>query len=90
MATRAAAELTGQAEHSLMPALETGSARPGPTRTGRRAGLDRARSRQRFVAALHEHPITGSGFPLLPPANEPRGSTFIDLAMFTRDQSFLH
>jgi len=47
-------------------------------------------SRQRFVATLHEHPIVVSGVPLLYAANEHRGSTFVDLAMFTRDQRFLH
>lgn len=47
-------------------------------------------SRQRFVAALHEHRIAVSGFPLHYAVNEHRGSTFVDLAMFTRDQRFLH
>ena len=47
-------------------------------------------SRQRLMAALHERPIVVSGFPLLYTASEHRGSTFVDLAMFTRDQRFLH
>lgn len=47
-------------------------------------------SRQRFVSSLHEHDIAVSGFPLHYTANEHRGSTFVDLAIFTRDQRFLH
>jgi ABC-type branched-subunit amino acid transport system substrate-binding protein len=47
-------------------------------------------SRQRFVTSLHEHPIVISGFALHYSASEHRGSTFVDLAMFTRDQRFLH
>jgi len=47
-------------------------------------------SRQRFVAALREHQIAVSGFSLLYTASEHRGSNFVDLAMFTRDQRFLH
>ena len=47
-------------------------------------------SRQRFVAALQDNRIVISGFPLSYGANEHRGSTFVDLAMFTRDQRFLH
>jgi branched-chain amino acid transport system substrate-binding protein len=47
-------------------------------------------SRQRFVAALLERPITVSGFQLHYTVNEHRGSSFVDLAMFTRDQRFMH
>jgi hypothetical protein len=47
-------------------------------------------SRQRFVAALQDYRIVISGFPIYYGANERRGSTFVDLAMFTRDQRFLH
>jgi ABC-type branched-subunit amino acid transport system substrate-binding protein len=47
-------------------------------------------SRQRLVAALHDHRIAVSGFPLHYAVNEHRGSTFVDLAIFTRDQRFLH
>lgn len=47
-------------------------------------------SRQRFVAALQDNRVVISGFPLYYGANEHRGSTFVDLAMFTRDQRFLH
>ena len=42
------------------------------------------------MAALRERPIVVSGFPLLYTADEHRGSTFVDLALFTRDQRFLH
>jgi ABC-type branched-subunit amino acid transport system substrate-binding protein len=47
-------------------------------------------SRQRFVAALHDSQIVVSGLPLRYAINEHRGSTFVDLAIFTRDQRFLH
>jgi len=47
-------------------------------------------SRQRFVAALLERPIAVSGFQLHYTMNEHRGSSFVDLAMFTRDQRFMH
>jgi ABC-type branched-subunit amino acid transport system substrate-binding protein len=47
-------------------------------------------SRQRFVTALLERPLMVSGFPLHYTANEHRGSSFVDLAMYTRDERFLH
>ncbi|MCW5657262.1 MAG: ABC transporter substrate-binding protein [Burkholderiaceae bacterium] len=47
-------------------------------------------SRQRFVAALYEKKISVSGYPLLYAPGEHRGSTFVDLAMFTSDQRFMH
>jgi hypothetical protein len=42
------------------------------------------------VAALLERPIAVSGFRLHYTVNEHRGSSFVDLAMFTRDQRFMH
>jgi ABC-type branched-subunit amino acid transport system substrate-binding protein len=47
-------------------------------------------SRQRFVAALHENRIAVSGFALHYAPGEHRGSTYVDLAIFTRDQRFMH
>jgi ABC-type branched-subunit amino acid transport system substrate-binding protein len=47
-------------------------------------------TRQRFIAALHDNQIVVSGLPLRYAINEHRGSNFVDLAIFTRDQRFLH
>jgi branched-chain amino acid transport system substrate-binding protein len=47
-------------------------------------------TRQRLVAALHEHKINVSGFGLQYAPGDHRGSTMVDLAMFTREQKFLH
>lgn len=47
-------------------------------------------TRERFVAALYNTRLVISGFALHYAAGEHRGSTFVDLAMFTRDQRFIH
>lgn len=47
-------------------------------------------TRQRLVAALHENKINVSGFALQYAPGDHRGSTMVDLAMFTREQKFLH
>jgi branched-chain amino acid transport system substrate-binding protein len=49
-----------------------------------------ALSRQRFVTALQENRIGVSGYPLQYTPGEHRGSTFVDLAMFTSNQRFIH
>ena len=49
-----------------------------------------ALTRQRFVTALHEARISVSGYSLHYAPGEHRGSTFVDLAMFTSDQRFMH
>ncbi len=47
-------------------------------------------TRQRFVAALENTRLTVSGFSLQYGPDDHRGSTFVDLSMFTRDQRFMH
>jgi branched-chain amino acid transport system substrate-binding protein len=47
-------------------------------------------TRQRFVNALYESRISISGYPLHYAPGDHRGSTFVDLAMFTSDQRFMH
>ncbi len=47
-------------------------------------------TRQRLVAALYEKKISISGYPLFYAPGDHRGSTFVDLAMFTSDQRFMH
>jgi ABC-type branched-subunit amino acid transport system substrate-binding protein len=47
-------------------------------------------TRQRLVAALHENKLNVSGFGLQYAPGDHRGSTMVDLAMFTREQKFLH
>jgi branched-chain amino acid transport system substrate-binding protein len=47
-------------------------------------------TRQRFVSALHESRISVSGYSLHYAPGDHRGSTFVDLAMFTGDQRFMH
>jgi ABC-type branched-subunit amino acid transport system substrate-binding protein len=47
-------------------------------------------TRQRLLAALHETRINVSGYALQYAPGDHRGSTMVDLAMFTRDQRFLH
>jgi hypothetical protein len=47
-------------------------------------------TRQRLVTALHENRINVSGFALQYAPGDHRGSTMVDLAMFTREQRFLH
>jgi len=47
-------------------------------------------TRQRLLAALHDTKINVSGYALQYTPGDHRGSTMVDLAMFTRDQRFLH
>ncbi|MFO1219025.1 MAG: ABC transporter substrate-binding protein [Burkholderiaceae bacterium] len=49
-----------------------------------------ALTRQRLVSALHAAPLRVSGMALQYSAAEHRGSTFVDLAMYSREQRFLH
>ncbi len=47
-------------------------------------------TRQRFVNTLESTRLMVSGFGLQYAPGEHRGSTFVDLALFTRDQRFMH
>jgi branched-chain amino acid transport system substrate-binding protein len=47
-------------------------------------------TRQRLLTALHENRITVSGFALQYLPGDHKGSTMVDLAIYTRDQRFLH
>lgn len=47
-------------------------------------------TRPRWLMALHQAPIVVSGLTLRYDATEHRGSNFVDLAMYTRDERFLH
>lgn len=49
-----------------------------------------ALTRARFVSALYEQRLSVSGFSLRYAPGDHRGSAFVDLAMFTREQRFLH
>ena len=47
-------------------------------------------TRQRFIAALESTRLIVSGFALQYAPGDHRGSAFVDLALFTRDQRFMH
>jgi len=47
-------------------------------------------TRQRFLAGLREATLNVSGLVIRYGANEHRGSSLVDLALFTREQRFLH
>jgi len=47
-------------------------------------------TRQRLLAALRHAPIAVSGVTLRYDATEHRGSNFVDLAIYTRDERFMH